>query len=113
MKNIVTAGQMKALDENTIRNAGIPSCVLMERAALKTVEEMNSYLKEKEKILVVCGSGNNGGDGLAIARLLHLQGRKASVYLAGTEEKMTQETRHQLEIARNYHVEEVHNLVPD
>lgn len=73
---------MKDLDRNTIENAGVLSLVLMERAALKTVEEMKKRWKQedREKVLVVCGSGNNGGDGLAIARLLHLQGISVSFY---------------------------------
>lgn len=76
MREIVTTCEMKALDRNTIETAGIPSLVLMERAALKTAEELRKRLKNesRERILVVCGSGNNGGDGLAIARLLHLAG---------------------------------------
>ena len=63
MREIVTAVEMKELDHNTIQKAGISSPVLMERAALKTVEEIVQRLKnkEKEKILVVCGTGNNGG----------------------------------------------------
>lgn len=110
MKEIVTCSQMKALDEGTIRDIGIPSCVLMERAALKVVEEMLPRLKEKEQILVVCGSGNNGGDGIAIARLLRLKGYRVFIYLMGKEEKMTSETKMQLSIARNYRVPEANNL---
>ena len=54
MREIVTAVEMKELDHNTIQKAGISSPVLMERAALKTVEEIVQRLKnkEKEKILV-------------------------------------------------------------
>ena len=90
MREIVTACEMKALDRNTIETAGIPSLVLMERAALKTAEELRKRLKNesRERILVVCGSGNNGGDGLAIARLLHLAGIETCFYLAGKEERM-------------------------
>ena len=74
MREIVTAAEMKALDSNTIQQAGIPSLVLMERAALRIADELTERLKEKdrERILVVCGTGNNGGDGLAVARILHL-----------------------------------------
>ena len=65
MREVVTAGEMKALDKNTIEKAGIPSLVLMERAALQIVAEITERLKnkDKEKILVVCGTGNNGGIG--------------------------------------------------
>ncbi len=112
MREIVTAGEMKELDSNTIKTAGIPSLVLMERAALQTAAEITLHLKEREreKILVVCGTGNNGGDGLAIARLLHLQGQNVGYYIAGNEEKMTAETAQQQKIAEYYQVPRVHNL---
>ena len=115
MREIVTAVEMKELDHNTIQKAGISSPVLMERAALKTVEEIVQRLKnkEKEKILVVCGTGNNGGDGLAIARLLQLRGVRTWYYIAGKEEKMTAETAGQLKTAEYYQVPRVHNLDPD
>lgn len=109
MKEVLTCSRMKALDTNTIENMGIPSCVLMERAALATVEEMRKHFREKEHVLVVCGSGNNGGDGIAIARLLHLSGIFAELWLLGKEEKMTAETARQLQIARSYSVPEVNN----
>lgn len=113
MKEIVTCSQMKDLDMYTIEKIGVPSCVLMERAALCTAEEIKKRRKaekEKEKILVVCGSGNNGGDGIAIARLLHLDGWNVSLFLLGKEEKMTPETALQLKIARKYQVREKNNL---
>ena len=61
---------MKQADEYTIRNIGIPSVVLMERAALQTVAVMRRRKVDVSRALVVCGSGNNGGDGFAVARLL-------------------------------------------
>ena len=71
MKQIVDGKQMKALDDKTIQHYGIPSLVLMERASLAVAEEIkNSF--NTEKILIVCGSGNNGADGIAIARILSL-----------------------------------------
>ena len=115
MRGVVTAAEMKALDANTIEKAGIPSLVLMERAALQTVTEIIKRVntKDKEKILVVCGTGNNGGDGLAIARLLHLHGFKTWYYIVGNEEKMTKETSSQLRTAEYYHTPRVHNLILD
>lgn len=116
MKKIVTCREMKELDRNTIENMGVPSCVLMERAALKTVEEMErvfSAEKSRERILCVCGSGNNGGDGIAAARILWLHGYRAEIFLAGNPERMTEETGRQFRIACNYHVPVVNNPVWD
>ncbi len=109
MKKIVTCKEMKSLDSGTITEIGIPSEVLMERAALKTVEETEKLLGENERILVVCGSGNNGGDGIAIARLFHLKGIRAEICLVGNREKMTKETALQYKIAMAYQVPEVNN----
>ncbi|MDC7288765.1 bifunctional ADP-dependent NAD(P)H-hydrate dehydratase/NAD(P)H-hydrate epimerase [Blautia schinkii] len=109
MKEIVTCSQMKALDARTIEEMGVPSCVLMERAALKVVEALLPCFKEEERVLVVCGSGNNGGDGIAVARLLHLQGIRAEIYFLGKEERMTAEAARQWKIAENYQVPRVNN----
>lgn len=109
MKEIVTCSQMKALDNHTIKEMGIPSCVLMERAALKCVEEAEKIFGPQESVLVVCGCGNNGGDGIAIARMLHLKGIRTHIFLAGKEESMTEETALQWKIARNYHIPRVNN----
>lgn len=71
---VLTPEQMGAVDRATIE-AGIPAIILMENAAHRCVE----YLAEKfaplseQRIVVVCGKGNNGGDGLAIARQLHVR----------------------------------------
>ncbi|MCC8047225.1 MAG: NAD(P)H-hydrate dehydratase [Clostridiales bacterium] len=70
MERLLNAAQMKACDTYTIRQIGIPSAVLMERAALAVVEEMKKACLDLSRVLVVCGSGNNGGDGFAIARIL-------------------------------------------
>ena len=112
MRDIVTAAEMKGLDSNTIQQAGIPSLVLMERAALKTADEITERLKDKdrERILVVCGTGNNGGDGLAVARILHLRGFRTWYYILGNEEKMTAETACQFKTVQYYQVPRANNL---
>jgi NAD(P)H-hydrate epimerase len=108
MKQVVTASEMKLLDQKTITKMGVPSLVLMERAALAVVEQMEAhYAKEPQdgaNILVVCGSGNNGADGVAIARILSLHGWQVAYTLVGNPEHHTQEMISQLQIARNYGV---------
>lgn len=104
MKEIVNCLQMKNFDAHTIHYAGIPALVLMERASLSVAEEIEKKCSLKDKILVVCGNGNNGGDGIAIARILFLRGFDAHIYFVGSPEKMTAETRAQFEIAEKYHV---------
>ncbi len=82
MQQIVDQKQMKELERYTIEEIGVSSIVLMERAALAVVEELKAHF-DLTRVLVVCGSGNNGGDGIAAARILHTQGYSVSVFLAG------------------------------
>ncbi|MBQ9150891.1 MAG: hypothetical protein IJX72_01470, partial [Clostridia bacterium] len=70
--SILTAAQMRACDEHTIHNLGIPSQVLMERAARKAAAYLltRTDLFPAGPVLLLCGGGNNGGDGFAMARFL-------------------------------------------
>lgn len=98
MRYLVNGTEMKAIEQYTIKNVGIPSVVLMERAALSVRDVIMSALKENDKVLVVCGVGNNGADGLAVARLLHEAGIFCAVYIAGSEDKATEEWKLQKKI---------------
>ena len=85
----------------------------MERAALKVAEELERTLadkKQEERILCVCGSGNNGGDGVAVARILKLHGYRTSLYLVGNPDHRTVEMQRQLDIAAACQVPVVNNL---
>lgn len=109
MKRIVNSNEMKALDRNTIEHHGIPSVVLMERAALAVFEELQTF--DLTSTLVVCGSGNNGGDGIAVARFLHLSGRKVAVCQLGNPDRMSDDCRKQTTIALSYGVSFVNNPI--
>ncbi len=103
MKYVLKSDEMKACDNYTISRIGILSMVLMERAALSVVrvlEERNIQFKGK-KVLVVSGVGNNGGDGLAIGRLLSPKGAEVTFYLEGNPDKLSKETKAQAEILKN------------
>lgn len=110
MKAVVTGSEMKRIDTYTIEKLGIPSLVLMERAAWSMVQRMLPYLDMSKSILCVCGSGNNGGDAVAVARILYGMGYDSSVFMAGSMEKWTEETKKQIEIARNIGVPEYNEL---
>lgn len=68
---VVTSFQMKNADAETIRTEPISSIELMERASGRLYNALINRIQKNQKILVLCGPGNNGGDGLCIARLLH------------------------------------------
>ena len=94
---------MKQYDTNTMEVFGIPSMVLIERAALAAVEELESDgLQPESRILIACGTGNNGADGLVMARLLHLKGHTVQILTVGNRSKATPENKKELEIAKNY-----------
>ncbi len=79
MRPIVNSEEMRYLDRQTIEHFGVPSLVLMERAALRVVESIPKKLTHKSRVLIVCGNGNNGADGLAVARLLYQRKCKVTV----------------------------------
>lgn len=102
--------QMRRADLYTIEEIGVPSMVLMERAALEVVRCMEEEQLDFRKVLVVCGSGNNGGDGYAIARLLHLKGHDVTIFFAGNSQKRSEENAQQAKIAAHYEIPVITNL---
>lgn len=105
MKYLVNSDEMKAYDTNTITTFQIPSLVLMERAALEVMAVIREEQIDAGQTILVCGSGNNGGDGLALARLLYLAGSKVQVVLCGSEEKRTSENNRQLAVLQAYGIQ--------
>jgi NAD(P)H-hydrate epimerase len=88
MKAIYTAATIKKWDEFTIQNTPISSLELMERASMQASKKiLGSYVFSHAAIF--CGSGNNGGDGLAIARILAQREKKITVYLVSTSSPST------------------------
>lgn len=105
MRYLVSGGQMKEVDRYTIESIGIPSMVLMEQAAAAVVRQVERRASRRDRIWAVCGTGNNGADGIAAARLLHLKGYAVTVILAGSRESGTDEYRKQLAIAERLGVD--------
>ena len=126
MRYVVTGAQMKQIDQDTIQRIGIPSVVLMERAALAVAEEAKNLLSnrrdlaisgqiswsaaENSGILAVCGMGNNGADGIAAARILKGWGYRVKILLWGNPEQATQENRLQQKIAEKLQIPMVWEL---
>lgn len=105
MKYILNAQQMKDADGRMIHKMGIPSLVLMERAALQCVNTMKEEQVDFSSVLVVCGSGNNGGDGFAIARMLYEEQISVDVVFVGRMESRSDETKTQMQILENLGLE--------
>ncbi|MBE0647214.1 MAG: NAD(P)H-hydrate epimerase, partial [Bacteroidales bacterium] len=83
---ILPAEQIREADAYTIRHEPIADIDLMERAARKCFDWLYQHVPSSQSIHVVAGTGNNGGDGLAIARMLNESGYKVKVWLTGTPE---------------------------
>lgn len=101
---------MREADLYTIERIGIPSLVLMERAALEVVREIEKNVLDSSKILVVCGAGNNGGDGYAVARLLHIKGYQTEIFFLGKEKSRSEENQVQKKITDYYGITTVTEL---
>lgn len=115
MNYVVDAREMKLYEETVIDIMGMPSLTLMERAALSVAEEIRSYAQarqlrtEEKRLLVVVGSGNNGADGLAVARILSQEGWQVAVYQTGAAGHCTREWERQYKMIRYYPVQIVSN----
>lgn len=110
MKYILTGKQMRNADQFTINEIGIPSVVLMEKAAMGVAEVVKEHADQTKAILIVCGLGNNGGDGYAVARLLHLEGYKVSIFFLGKEESRSEENKIQKKICEHYRIPVVEDI---
>ncbi|WP_283583958.1 NAD(P)H-hydrate epimerase [Limosilactobacillus difficilis] len=111
MTKTVTAAQMRYYDQTTINQIGIPSLVLMERAALAARDEiLAGFPLSQRKVVIVAGSGNNGGDGLALARLLHIAGVNVAIINVGNPDHASKEHQTQEHICRYYNIPESTDL---
>jgi NAD(P)H-hydrate epimerase len=108
---VVTAEEMRAIDKRAVSELGIPSLVLMENAGVAVVRELEQEFGglEGKRCLILVGRGNNGGDGLVIARHLLNRHVKVKVFLIAEERELSQDCRFNLEIFRRLEGE-IHSL---
>ena len=107
MIKLVNSNGAKKLDEDA-QKLGMSGMVLMERAALSTAEFIKNRLligDKYKKVIAICGSGNNGGDGIACARILHEWGFNVEIFVVGEEKKFTEQTRTQVDLAVNSEID--------
>ena len=99
----ITSAQMRKIEERAINGLSIPSILLMENAAAACVKHIDKY----KNAVVVCGTGNNGGDGFAAARLLHVKGVRVNAILIGGVGKVKGDALTNMKIAQKM------NLISD
>src|SRR6266550_6005591 len=90
---ILTSEQMRNIDRRATERFGIPSIVLMENAAIAVVEAIHEHYPSAERVAIFCGTGANGGDGLAVARHLENRGVVPVVIIVGDRAKFTGDAR--------------------
>ncbi|MCT8976433.1 NAD(P)H-hydrate dehydratase [Clostridium sp. CX1] len=95
---IATAEIMRNIDNYCINELKIPGIVLMENAALKVINNLD--LNKFSSFCIVCAKGNNGGDGFAVARHLHILNKKVEVFLVGGKSGMTSDCKTNYDILK-------------
>src|SRR5688572_3714826 len=100
---VLTTEQMREADRRTVEDIGIPSIVLMENAGRQAVAAMEAAFEDlaTSHVGVLCGRGNNGGDGFVIARTLVQRGVEASVFLLGSVADVRGDARTNLDTLGN------------
>ena len=105
MQKVLTAAEMREVDRLTTERYGIPSIILMENAAHAVArvitERLGGTVKDK-RILILCGKGNNGGDGAALARILWQQEALVSAVLFGKVNETNGDARSNFEVLTSY-----------
>ncbi len=105
MQKILTAEEMREVDRLTTEKYGIPSLLLMENAAhaaARVIIEKLGESVEGKSVLVLCGKGNNGGDGAALARILHNQHADVTLILFGNVNETKGDAKINFGIWKNY-----------
>lgn len=107
VKYAVNSQEMKIYDRNTSEHFGVATEVLMERASLAVADVVDEWRNKREakrtyRALVMAGVGNNGGDGVCVARLLKQRGYVVNLCVVGDPTKCSELLLKQLEIAENY-----------
>ncbi len=97
---VVTAAEMRQIDQDTIEGIGIPGIVLMETAGSAIVRAIEQHYPTCHRVGIFVGKGNNGGDGLVIARQLAHAGRDVHLFLVSPADSFTGEAAINLQIAK-------------
>src|SRR4051812_19237340 len=97
---VLNASQMREADKRAIEEIGLPSLVLMENAGRQTVAAMEAVYADlsERHVGILCGRGNNGGDGFVVARTLAQRGVDVAVFLIGRVADVRGDARTNLEI---------------
>lgn len=103
---VTTVAEMRAMDRRAMEDFSIPEEILMENAGLASFSVLSREVGiSRQKCAIVCGTGNNGGDGLVVARCLHANGAEVSVFLAGDANRFMGAAKKNFDIIRRFPVD--------
>ncbi|WP_051069997.1 NAD(P)H-hydrate epimerase [Balneola vulgaris] len=98
--HLCSAEQCRNMDSRTIEEFGIPSFTLMELAGTRAADFIQSRSTPNDSVLIVCGKGNNAGDGLVVARLLLQKNYTVHLYFCDGTEKLSTDTQKNFELVQ-------------
>lgn len=104
MKWISTTDQMRRSDAYTIENLKVPGVLLMEAASKAVADRLCELASKEDDILFLCGSGNNGGDGFACARMMKHRGYSVRVFCVGDPAKLKGDAKINFDMLSGYSV---------
>ena len=104
MKWISKTDAIRRADQYAIRELKVPGILLMEAAARKVALRLQEVCTKKDDILFLCGSGGNGGDGFAAARMMKSAGYQVRVFFAGEKDRLTDDARTNYEMLAGYQI---------
>lgn len=106
---VASVAEMRAMDRHAAENLSISEDILMENAGLAAYHVLARETQTAgRRCVILCGAGNNGGDGLVLARMLHANGAAVKVLLTGAEARFTGAAKKNLMIIKKLPVETVH-----
>ena len=94
---ILDAAQMRNIDRRTTERFAVPSIVLMENAAIAVIDAIHEHYPNADRVAIFCGTGQNGGDGLAVARHLENRGVVPVIFIIGDRDAIRGDARTNLE----------------
>ena len=96
--SVLSVAQIRHVDAVAVRDFGMNSLVLMENAGRGCADFIDSRVNRFSGVIVLCGPGNNGGDGLVIARHLHAMGHRISLWIIAERDKLSKDANANLRI---------------
>lgn len=101
---VLTPEQMRGIDQCLPRDLGLDSLLLMENAAAAAAEQIRKKFRANARVLIFCGPGNNGGDGMALARLLLSHQFRVSLCTSGDSRDYTGDSLKQLKLCKKLNI---------